>query len=111
MAGLLAGPASACRLALLLALDVSSSVNGLEYDLQRRGLAAALNSEDVRHAILRGAPGAVASNVVLSRETLSTDFALADLDGDADLREVIATAEARILDLPPDPDSDPEAAE
>ncbi|WP_424969070.1 helix-turn-helix domain-containing protein [Dinoroseobacter sp. S76] len=58
-----------------------------------------------------GAPGAVASNVVLSRETLSTDFALADLDGDADLREVIATAEARILDLPPDPDSDPEAAE
>ncbi|MFD1157278.1 DUF1194 domain-containing protein [Roseovarius aestuarii] len=48
-----------CRLALALALDVSSSVNQYEYDLQRRGLAAALDSEDVRHAILRGAPGEV----------------------------------------------------
>lgn len=57
---LLAGAVQAqCRLALALALDVSSSVNGLEYDLQRRGLAAALNSEDVRHAILNGAPGDV----------------------------------------------------
>ncbi|MEO3415860.1 DUF1194 domain-containing protein [Roseovarius sp. CAU 1744] len=57
---LLAGGAQAqCRLALALALDVSSSVDGLEYDLQRRGLAAALNSDDVRRAILNGAPGDV----------------------------------------------------
>ncbi|ABV92925.1 conserved hypothetical protein [Dinoroseobacter shibae DFL 12 = DSM 16493] len=52
-----------------------------------------------------GAPGAVASNVILSRETLSTTFAAADLDADPDLREVIATAEARLTadpaDLPP----------
>ncbi|MEM9846127.1 MAG: DUF1194 domain-containing protein [Pseudomonadota bacterium] len=49
-----------CRLALVLALDVSSSVDAREYDLQRLGLAAALNSDDVRHALLRGAPGYVA---------------------------------------------------
>ena len=48
-----------CRLALALALDVSSSVNDAEYDLQRKGLAAALNSDDVRHAILNGASGDV----------------------------------------------------
>ena len=52
-----------CRLALALALDVSSSVDDREYDLQRKGLAAALNSEDVRHAILRGAPGDVLLSV------------------------------------------------
>lgn len=49
-----------CRLALALALDVSSSVDALEYDLQRVGLAAALDAPDVRHAILAGARGDVA---------------------------------------------------
>ncbi len=49
-----------CRLALVLALDVSSSVDTAEYDLQRKGLAAALDAPDVRHAILNGAPGPVA---------------------------------------------------
>lgn len=49
-----------CRLALVLALDVSSSVDPREYDLQRAGLAAALDAEEVRHAILHGAPGTVA---------------------------------------------------
>ena len=58
---LLAGTAQAgCRLALALALDVSSSVDALEYDLQRVGLAAALSSDEVRHAILTGAEGDVA---------------------------------------------------
>ncbi|MEM8775269.1 MAG: DUF1194 domain-containing protein [Pseudomonadota bacterium] len=55
--------ASECRLALVLALDVSSSVDAKEYDLQRVGLAAALDSEDVRHAILAGGPGYVALSV------------------------------------------------
>ncbi len=50
---------AACRLALVLALDVSSSVDAAEYDLQRRGLAAALDAPEVRHAILSGAPGHV----------------------------------------------------
>lgn len=58
---LVAGVAQAqCRLALVLALDVSSSVNEYEYDLQRRGLALALDAPDVRQAILNGAPGDVA---------------------------------------------------
>jgi hypothetical protein len=54
------GAQAACRLALVLALDVSASVNEDDYDLQRLGLAAALDSPDVRHAILQGAGGHVA---------------------------------------------------
>ncbi len=41
-----------CRLALLLALDVSSSVDSREDRLQRKGLANALLAEDVQKAIL-----------------------------------------------------------
>ncbi len=56
--GLLAGgPAVACRLALVLALDVSGSVDAREYDLQVEGVAAALRDEEVRQAILAD-PGA-----------------------------------------------------
>jgi hypothetical protein len=51
---LVAGPASAqvCRLALSLALDVSSSVDSREYALQREGLAAALSAPEVQEAFL-----------------------------------------------------------
>ena len=49
-----------CRLALALALDVSSSVDAREYDLQRLGLAAALDQPEIRHAILAGQQGHVA---------------------------------------------------
>jgi len=52
--------AAPCRLALVLALDVSSSVDAAEYELQRRGLAAALDAPEVRHAILSGGDGPVA---------------------------------------------------
>ncbi|MEO0765619.1 MAG: DUF1194 domain-containing protein [Pseudomonadota bacterium] len=45
-----ASPAAACRLALLLALDVSSSVDADEDRLQRGGLVAALTSPQVRAA-------------------------------------------------------------
>ncbi|MFL4471968.1 DUF1194 domain-containing protein [Tateyamaria armeniaca] len=45
-----ASPAAACRLALLLALDVSSSVDATEDQLQRGGLVAALTSPEVRAA-------------------------------------------------------------
>lgn len=41
-----------CRLALALALDVSSSVDVQEYGLQRNGLAAALIDPDVVRALL-----------------------------------------------------------
>ncbi|MFO1210427.1 MAG: DUF1194 domain-containing protein [Amaricoccus sp.] len=50
---LAAGPAAAdCRLALALALDVSSSVDAREYALMRDGLAAALTAPEVREAFL-----------------------------------------------------------
>ena len=55
-----AAQAQPCRLALALALDVSSSVDDLEYDLQRVGLAGALDAPEVRHAILSGHQGDVA---------------------------------------------------
>ena len=48
----LAAPASACRLALLLAIDVSASVSAREFDLQRNGLAAALTAPEVQAAFL-----------------------------------------------------------
>ena len=46
----LAAKAQDCRLALVLALDVSSSVNAEEDALQRKGLAAALLSPEVQRA-------------------------------------------------------------
>lgn len=48
-----ASPAqAACRLALALGLDISSSVDNLEYALQIGGLADALETPDVMEAIL-----------------------------------------------------------
>lgn len=53
MVALAAVPVQAgCRLALVLALDVSSSIDDEEYVLQRDGLAAALLDEDVQQAML-----------------------------------------------------------
>lgn len=51
-AGLTTGPALAadCRLALALAIDVSSSVDAIEDRLQRGGLATALLADEVRRA-------------------------------------------------------------
>lgn len=45
-------PAAACRLALVLALDVSGSVDAREYDLQVAGVATALQDAEVRSLIL-----------------------------------------------------------
>jgi hypothetical protein len=54
---LAAPPALAdCRQALVLALDVSASVDAQEYQLQTGGLAAALRDAEVRQAFL-GRPG------------------------------------------------------
>jgi len=54
--------AAQCSLALLLALDVSSSVDSAEYRLQRDGVAQALQSPDVLTAILsQSAPVALAA--------------------------------------------------
>ena len=48
-----AGADAACRQALALGLDVSGSVDEGEYQLQLRGLAAALVSDDVRASLMR----------------------------------------------------------
>ncbi len=59
--GLAASPAfGQCRLALALALDISSSVDAGEDQLQRQGLANALISDEVRAAILSEAGRPVA---------------------------------------------------
>ncbi|WP_246107282.1 DUF1194 domain-containing protein [Puniceibacterium confluentis] len=51
--GLMGGPAqAACRQALALGLDVSGSVDAVEYRLQLDGLAAALAHPEVRAALL-----------------------------------------------------------
>lgn len=52
LAPLPGGAEAACRLALALALDVSSSVDAAEDSLQREGLANALLAPDVQAAIL-----------------------------------------------------------
>lgn len=57
-----ANTTSDCRIALLLALDVSSSVDAHEDMLQRRGLAAALASPEIQAAFL-SSPQSVAFSV------------------------------------------------
>ena len=53
LAAALAAPAAAeCRQALLLALDVSGSVDAAEYRLQMEGLAGALEDDAVQQAFL-----------------------------------------------------------
>ncbi|MGH1423515.1 MAG: DUF1194 domain-containing protein [Pseudooceanicola sp.] len=53
------GAQAQCRLALILALDVSSSVDPGEYQLQKLGLATALNSVPIRDALINGPGGYV----------------------------------------------------
>lgn len=88
-----AGPAMAeCRLALVLALDVSSSVDAREYDLQRIGLASALDAPEIRDAILRGGAGDVALAVYewsgQFQERLHLDWLL--LRSEAEITEAVA---------------------
>jgi hypothetical protein len=77
----LTGAASACPLALVLAMDVSASVDAVEYRLQTQGTAAALASAPVQAAILADPPLALAVTlwagqgeqaVVLGWRSLST---------------------------------------
>ncbi len=63
LAALLAGTApaaAACKLALVLALDVSSSVNSREFAIQRDGLAEAFRRVEVIEAILAPGDAAIA---------------------------------------------------
>lgn len=56
----LASHAQQCSIALVLAIDVSGSVNEVEYNQQIDGLATALNDPDVRSLILFSADAPVA---------------------------------------------------
>lgn len=46
--------ATACDIALVLAVDVSGSVDSYEYDLQAQGIASAIRDPDVQEAMVRG---------------------------------------------------------
>lgn len=52
--GLAAAPVSACTTALVLAIDVSNSIDPSEYKIQTDGLAEALLDGAVREALVRG---------------------------------------------------------
>ena len=86
----LPGLASAeqCRIALALGLDVSSSVDGGEYQLQTRGLAAALTSERVRAAFLSSPGEVVALNIFewsgRRQQTTRQDWVIVRAPGDLD---------------------------
>nr|WP_238529739.1 DUF1194 domain-containing protein [Pseudooceanicola batsensis] len=90
---LMAGAAAAdCRLALVLALDVSASVDSSDYALQRDGLAQALNHPTIRAAILDGAPGDVVLHVFewsgRYQQTTVVDWTV--LDTPAAMDEIVA---------------------
>ena len=79
----LATPALAdCRLALVLALDVSASVDAQEYDLQANGMARALLSPAVANVILEDPTRPIALSVFVwsgpGDIALVTDWTLID---------------------------------
>ncbi len=87
-----AHPAQACRLALVLALDVSSSVDAEEYELQRKGLIWALNQDDVRDAIF-AVPTAPVAIMVYEWSGRYDQVILSDwilLRSEADLQQLTA---------------------
>ncbi|TDK41419.1 DUF1194 domain-containing protein [Antarcticimicrobium luteum] len=84
--------AAECRLALVLALDVSSSVSAAEDALQRGGLAAALIAPEVEQAVFAAPlPVAIAAYEWSGREkqTLLADWRL--IRSRADLLELAET--------------------
>ena len=100
-----AAPAQAletCRLALALALDVSSSVDEAEYALQKNGLAAALDASEVRDAILYGGDGYVALAVYewsgFGQQVLQLDWRALRTQGDIDKAAVALSQMERSFD-------------
>ena len=84
---------SECRLALVLALDVSASVDASEYRLQMAGTAAALTSPRVRSALLGAGGVPVAISVFVwsgpGDQELVADWVA--VDSDAALGQLAAT--------------------
>lgn len=94
-----AAPASACRLALLLAIDVSSSVDAREDRLQRGGISAALIAPEVRRAFLQGAPVALSVFEWSGRrqQYQVLPWRLIDSDGDLTAAADVIARSARIV--------------
>ncbi|MEM8979649.1 MAG: DUF1194 domain-containing protein [Pseudomonadota bacterium] len=83
-------------MALVLALDVSGSVDGVEYAQQVDGLAAALDHQDIRSQILNGA-GASVSLAVFEWSSRNHQYLIQpwiDLDSAAALDRAIAQIRA-----------------
>ena len=95
---LAAGPASACRLALLLAIDVSRSIDAGDYRIQRDGLLDALADPAVRAALF-GPPDPVALAIFewsgTSHHEVIVDWRM--IRTPADLAQVEAAIAARTL--------------
>lgn len=87
---------AACRQALVLALDVSGSVDAQEYVLQRDGVATALGSDAVRALIL--APGAAPMRLAVFEWSGPDDQAMIlpwlEIKDEATLLEAISTIRA-----------------
>ncbi len=84
---LAAAPAEACRLALALGFDVSSSVDAADYALQRDGLIAALRQPEIRAAFLE--PEAPVALAVFEwggrrRQIMVADWTLIETESDLD---------------------------
>lgn len=101
---LAATPVDACRLALVLALDVSSSVDAREDQLQRHGMAAALLAPEVEAAFF-ASPDPVAIQIFewsgQRNQTDLLDWTL--ITSPADLRNVanlLVRSERSISDMP-----------
>ena len=88
----LAAPARACSVALLLAIDVSNSVDPGEYRIQTDGLALALRDPQVREALVQGE---VAVSVVQwsGRTRQEVTFPWTRIRTDADVEALALRAE------------------
>ncbi len=95
-AGGVPGGASACRLALVLAMDVSASVDAQEYRLQANGTAAALRAPSVQAALLDASSPPVAIAVFVwsgpDDQTVVADWTI--IDSAAALNGLAATIAA-----------------
>ncbi|MDW4550500.1 DUF1194 domain-containing protein [Defluviimonas sp. D31] len=106
LAALAAAPAEAgCRLALVLALDVSASVDMIEDGLQRQGLARVLRLPEIEAAFLAfpGRPVALAAFEWSGRyqQDMLLDWRLIETPGDlAAAATAIGTSERGRNDMP-----------
>ena len=95
---LVASPAAACRLALLLAIDVSRSIDAGDYRIQRDGLLAAFADPAIRAALF-GPPDPVALAIFewsgTSHHEVIVDWSMIRSPGD--LAAVEAVIAARTL--------------